>query len=204
MSKEHHIIYIPGLRDTNPLNRPFYVLAEKAWRKQGFYPHIFYPHWEEGRHIQPKLKAITDLIDELAEQQHTVSLVGQSAGGSAALNAFFERRNTVCGVVNVTGRLKSGVNVRPSLDHAAKNSPAFKESVLLFEQENEPRLTSEERKRVMTIRPILDEVVPAPTVPVEGAINLVAPIMEHSLGGGFISILWSKNFLSFLRELETT
>jgi len=202
MSREHHIIYIPGLFDTHPVNRPFHNLAQAAWRKKGFHPHLYLPHWEEGHHFTPKLKGITHLIDALVQQGNIVSLVGQSAGGSAALNAFCERRDKVNGVVNITGRLRSGVNVRPTLQQAARISPAFKESVLLFERENEPILRPSDRKKIMTIRPWFDETVPASTVPLDGATNLVAPIVEHSSGGGFISIVWTSKFLEFLKELN--
>ncbi len=202
MSKEHHIIYIPGLLDSSPINKPFHNLAQFVWRNKGFYPHLYLPHWEKGQHFAPKLKSIVNLIDELTEQGFTVSLVGQSAGGSAVLNAFYERRDKVNGAINITGRLRSGINVKPTLQQAARMSQAFKESVLLFESENEPRFKPSDRKRVMTIRSWFDETVPASTVPLEGATNLVAPIIEHSLGGGFISILWSDKFLKFLKELS--
>lgn len=202
MNKAHHLVYVPGLRDAAIFNKPFRSLAKIAWEKQGCYPHIYLPCWEEGLSFTPKLRGIIDLIDELTEKGYKVSLIGQSAGGSAVLNAFCERRDRVNGVINITGRLKSGENVRPTLGQAARFSPAFKESVLLFETKNEPTLTDQDRARIMTIRPWLDETVPASTVAVRGSTNLIAPIVEHSIGGGLISIFYAHKFLSFLEELS--
>jgi pimeloyl-ACP methyl ester carboxylesterase len=202
MSKEHHIIYVPGLRDTATFNRLFHPIVAWVWRQQGFYPHVYLPHWEEGKSFQPKLDGIIKLIDELKAEGHNVSLIGQSAGGSAVLNAFSERRNLVNGVVNVTGRLRTGIRVKPSLNQATRISPAFKQSVLMFENQNEPTLIQADRRRIMTYRPWFDETVPVSTVPIEGATNLVSPFPEHSAGGGFICTVLSGKISGFLRGLE--
>lgn len=199
MSKEHHVIYVPGLHDQWILNRTLTNLLPIFWKPQGFYPHVIQPHWEEGTVFAPKLKLVINKIDELVDNGRIVSIIGQSAGGSAALNAFCERKGVLKRAVNVTGRLRAGEKVRPTLDHAAIKSPAFKESVLLFEEQNEHLLTKEDRKRMMTIRPIWDEVVPSSTVFVEGATNLVAPMIEHSLSGALLVSVWSKTILDFLR-----
>lgn len=204
MSKEHHIIYIPGLNDQSLISRNLVKLLPFFWESQGFHAHVVSPRWEEGARFAPKLKLITDEIDRLVDQGHRVSLVGQSAGGSAALNAFYERRNVVNGVVNATGRLKAGVHVRPSLEWAARNSPAFKESVLLFEQQNEAKLTAKDRRKIMTMRPIWDEIVPSSTVSVKGATNKIAPILEHGIGGVFIVSFYSRVILNFLRNIENS
>lgn len=198
MSKEHHVVYIPGLRDQWFLNRNLARLLPLFWDRRGFPIHVVAPHWEQGESFEPKLKAITDEIDRLIEMGHRVSIIGQSAGGSAGLNAFAQRKDVLSKAINVTGRLRAGVNVKPTLEKAAYYSPAFRESVLLFENELGLTLTAEDRKRIMTLRPWWDEIVPASTVPLEGATNLVAPIPEHTLGGAYIMSLYSKVLQSFL------
>jgi len=201
MSKEHHVIYVPGLHDQHPINKNLTRFVPLFWKPYGFQGHIVAPHWEEGKEFAPKLKRILAKIDELADQGHIVSLIGQSAGGSAVMNAYSERRNMINGVVDVTGRLREGENVSPSLEVAARSSPAFAESVLLFERKNEPTLSNQDRKKIMTIRPFWDEVVPATTVPLEGATNLVAPIPEHSIGGIAMCTIFAKRILYFLNNL---
>jgi pimeloyl-ACP methyl ester carboxylesterase len=202
MNKEHHLIYIPGLHDSNRFNKFFHQLATRRWQSKGFYPHIYYPNWEDDRDFKEILKEITTIIDTLVAKEHIVSLIGQSAGGSAALNAFCIRKDVVNGVVNITGRLKAGKHVTPSLDKAAKTSSTFKESILLLEHVHEPLLTEAERKKIMTIRPLLDQTVPTVTVAVQGAQNKIVPIIEHSLAGGIISIFWTNQWMRFLTELN--
>lgn len=202
MPKTHHIIYVPGLNDQNPFSKLITNTLPLFWKQHGFTGHIITPHWSQGKSFEPKLKRIIKKIDELAETEDPISLIGQSAGGSAVLNAFCARKSVLTGVVNVVGRLRAGENVRPSLEWATRKSPAFKESVTLFEKENEPKLTREDRKRILTARPWWDEIVPAGTVPVHGATNLVSAVPEHCVGGTAICSLYAKAILQFLTKLE--
>lgn len=201
MNKEHHIVYIPGLRDQS-VGKHLVKLLPHFWDNRGFPIHVVFPHWEEGNFFAPKLNKITEQVDQLISEGHRVSIIGQSAGGSAGLNAFCLRKEVLAAAINVTGRLKAGINVRPTLEKAASKSPAFKESVLLFERGNEPDLAEKDRKRVLTIRPWWDEVVPASTVSLQGAINLVAPMVEHSLGGIYIMSIYSRVLQDFLRSFD--
>ena len=196
--KELHVIYVPGLRDQRFINKLLIKIISLFWKAQGFKFHIISPRWEEGKSFLPKLKLITDKIDELSGK--TVYLIGQSAGGSAVLNAYSQRKSEIAGVVNSTGRLRKGENVRPSLDHAARFSPAFKESVLLFENTNESTLTSKDRKKIVTIKPLWDETVPSSTVALKGATNITVPVVEHGFGGFFIVTLYSPVLAKLLKS----
>lgn len=146
----------------------------------------------------PKLEQIVQKIDELTAKGCLVSLVGQSAGGSAVINAFIERPDKVVGVVNITGRLRSPG--QPSLEEASSGSPAFADSVRRCESKL-PNLTNEQRKRIMTIRPSIDKVVPSESVAVEGATNIVSPVRGHSLGGAYIATMKTSAWMKFLRGL---
>ena len=134
------IIYIPGLNDQSFLNKTFNNLFKILWKRFGYEIYIIQPHWQEESVFSSKLKLITDKIDELSNNDYEVYLIGQSAGGSAALNAFTERKSKVKKVINVCGRIKKGDNISPTLEQASRNSPAFKESVLLFENQNQQKL----------------------------------------------------------------
>lgn len=198
MGKEHHIIYVPGLHDQLFLNKSLTNVIPYIWRLHGFATHIVYPHWEEGS-FRPKLQKILKEIDDLYNLGHRVSLVGQSAGGSAVLNAFSERRDIISGVVNICGRMRAGENVKPTLNLAGRYSPAFIESVKLFEEINEPTLTDQDRRKIMTIRPLWDETVPKSTVPINGAKNTVLPSVEHSLSGILACTVYSGITLGLLK-----
>jgi len=202
MSKERHIIYVPGLRDQHLFNKSLARLYPLVWKPQGFHFHTISPHWEEGISFTPKLKMITNKIDELSVGANHIYLLGVSAGGSAVLNAFSQRRDLISGVVNVVGRLRAGVNVKPSLDKATKISPACRESILSFENQNEPTLSEVDRRKVMTLRPVWDETVPKSTVSLKGAKNIVVPMVEHSLGGIAIMTIFSPMIVKFFKGLD--
>jgi len=152
------------------------------------------PGWETGD-LDAMLQAVLDKVDALTKQGYTVSLVGQSAGSSLALNAFVARRVFVAGLVILTGRLR--VAGQPSLEIAAKHSPAFADSVRRSEAALE-RLPSIDRLRILTIRPMADKVVPASSVPIKGAVNLESRLRGHSFGGAMLSSFASRQWLSFL------
>jgi hypothetical protein len=197
MTPQHHLIYVPGLHDTYPLRRQCIYLVPLVWRLHGFKAHVIFPHWEEGTTFQPKLDRILEKVDNLVSQGHAVSLVGQSAGGGAVLNAFMIRPDTIQGVVNITGRLHT--SGEPSLATASKNSPAFAQSVKRCEA-GLLKLTKEQRARIMTIRPSYDAAVPAETVAVPGAINHVYSVKGHAKGGAWIAAIQTRKWMAFLRE----
>lgn len=132
MSKEHKVIVIPGLGDSQ--TRPLELMTNH-WRRQGLEPIVHAIGWHNSENLfELKLHRLVELIDELVDQGDVVSLVGTSAGGSAALNAFIERKNVVHRIINVCGRLNVGPTTGfRSFESKSKSSPAFAESVKLCE-----------------------------------------------------------------------
>lgn len=202
MNKEHHLIYIPGLHDQHPFNKFFTDLFPHIWTAKGFPTEKFEPHWEEGTSLDPKLNKLLAMIDQITQDGHNVSLIGQSAGGSLALNAFTQRKKTVLGAINLCGRLREGSHVKPTMSYASRHSVAFRQSVRLFEQVNEPKLTIPDRKRIMTIKAWIDKTVPSTTTPLEGAHNLTIPFVGHNLTGGLMCSFRANTMLNFLKSLE--
>ena len=194
----HHIMYIPGLNDQMPPNRQLTLLLPLFWSRHGFVGHIMAPHWTSGAY-EPKLQQILDTIDSLSAQGKHISLVGQSAGSSLALNAFAARSASVAGLVILTGRLRVGG--RPTLAQAARHSPAFAQSVQLAEAAL-PHISAEDRARIMTIRPATDRVVPPSSVPIAGANNLRSRLRGHSFGGLMLASLAARQWLAFLQSVS--
>lgn len=195
MPRAHYVIYVPGLDDS----RKGYELLVNRWSIYGIVPNVHRVGWyDEEKSFEPKLKELVSEIDSLIKKGNTVSLVGGSAGGSAVLNAFIEQPK-INAVVDLCGRLRAGKNVTPSLDWAARNSPAFKESVLLFEK-REPGMKKEQRQRVLTLSPIWDEIVPKTTVPLQGATNKTLPSIEHILSGFLGLTVFSPIVIGFVKE----
>ena len=194
-----HCIYAPGLNDQCLLNRFLVSLLPKIWIQFGVKTHIFSPRWRSAELYVVKEKRLLVLIDSLHKQNNLIFLVGQSAGGSIVLNVFSKRKETVVGVINVAGRLCRGIKVFPTLQLASISSPAFQASVEQCEDVSEKTLRKDDRKRIMTIRPIWDEVVPSLTVSIAGARNDRVPLFEHTLGGCGILLFYCFRLFSFIK-----
>lgn len=179
MTQEHKVIIGPGL-DGRTKNIEWLT---KNWpEKYGLQPVVIPITWKDGEHFKSKLRQITDLIDQFAEQGDLISLVGCSAGGSAMLNAFVERKNMIHRIVNNGGFLRPGKRRGfRSFETRTAASPAFRESILRF-AELEPTLTPADRAKILTVRPLFDELVPPETVVIQGAINSQVSMIEHVLG----------------------
>lgn len=196
------IIYVPGLGDQLLWNKSGAKIIPLFWHSYGYNMYIFKPLWMNSEIFDKKLERLLDCIDRSSKKYGTLSLLGQSAGGSLILNAYSRRTKKIHGVINATGRLRRGRNVKPSMEWAARNSPSFFDSVITFEDKNEPKLSDADRKRVITVRPHLDFIVPKSTVPLRGATNITAPFIDHSIGGVMICTLYAERLVGFLKSLE--
>ena len=87
-------------------------------------------------------------------------------------------------VVNNGGFLRPGNrHGYRSFERRGAASLAFRESVFRF-AELEPTLTQDDRKKILTVRPLFDELVPPETVIIQGALNCRVSMVEHVLGLG--------------------
>lgn len=159
------IIVVPGLGD-RVAARPLRWMA-RFWKREGIIVRVHVAGWLDGGLLEEKLRRLLMVIDEESAAGNSVALIGMSAGASLALNAF-GRRPDVVGMVNVCGRLRAGQGVRPTLDEAALDSGAFRQSVLVCE-ETQAQLSAERRGRVLVLRPWKDAVVPVETMSLAGA-----------------------------------
>lgn len=196
MPKNHLAIIIPGLGDDSNSSTKRIEYAVKHWEKYKITPLVHKVSWRDGNHLEPKLSVLLKRIDSLGKN-HFISLVGTSAGASMAFNAYLERKDVVQKIVNVCGRLRTGDHKIRSLENMAKTSLAFKQSVQAFEK-REKELTDQDKKKILTIRPFFgDELVPADTVSVEGAVNKVVYLPSHVLGIGY-ALRFSREIPNFI------
>lgn len=194
---KHTVIIIPGLGDGVQLME----WATRHFRLSGLSPLVSSVGWrDDERSFTPKLTRLVGLIDGLLEKGKTVSLIGTSAGGSAALNAFIERRDSIHRVINVCGRLRVGPTTGLwSFGDKTKTSPSFADSVVMCER-HQTSLSGNDLKRVMTVVPLFDETVPRETVGIKGAHNIQIPTIEHVLSISLAMTLLSYRLTSFLKE----
>ena len=194
MSAKNHVIIIPGLG--NEVGG--HVWAARRWSKYGIIPHVFDAKWKiEENGFSAKLRRALQLVDSLAECKSKISLLGNSAGSSFALNLFGKRKTRISKVIINCGRVREGDWLWLTFNQAAAQSPSFKESVLKA-QMLEKTLTVDDRKKILTVRPLFDEIVPPSTVPIQGAQNTIVPSLEHSLSIALNMTVFKKCLIDFI------
>jgi hypothetical protein len=200
MYKEHVVIIIPGLGDQiDPIK-----WATNHWKQHGFSVMVHSIGWRNNRlSFEAKFQKLLKLVDDLDKENRKISLVGTSAGGSAVLNVFMQRKKAVHKVINVCGRLRVGPTTGfRSFASKTQSSPSFAKSVLLCE-EQEKNLSVSERKRIMTVRPLFgDELVPSKTTTIQGGYNITIPTGEHGISITAALTLFSKLLIHFLKDEE--
>jgi hypothetical protein len=196
MSKTHRVIFIPGLGDQ--VNHITWLTNH--WRHYKLIPIVHPIGWYDNKNdFSIKLSMLIKLIDKYSSNGNIVSLVGCSAGGSAVLNAYLERKTKVHRVINVCGRLRSG-NYRGLRSFKARtaSSPAFAQSIKLFEK-NEVLLSKKDRHKIMTVRALFgDEAVPGDTAILSGVSNITIPTIEHVFSISMALTIFSNRLISFL------
>ncbi|MEK7598014.1 MAG: hypothetical protein AAB441_05210 [Patescibacteria group bacterium] len=194
MALINHVIIIPGLGNGVVKHE----WAANSWKKFGIIPHVFDAKWRvEENGFQPKLDRALRLVDSLTNKDSKISIVGNSAGSSFALNIFGERKKQISRIVINCGRVRDGDWPWFTFDQATASSPSFKESVLKA-QELEKTFTNFDREKILTLRPVFDEVVPPFTVPIQGAKNVIVPSIEHSLSIALNMTLFKKQIFDFI------
>jgi hypothetical protein len=195
---KHKVIIIPGLGDPVEPTRK----ASNHWRRHGLEPVIYPMKWRtDNKSFESKLKGLIEKIDEFVENGDTVSLVGTSAGASAAINAFAKRKSSIHKVINICGRLKKGSSVGfRSFEVQSKSSPAFAESIRVCE-ENLKNFSKKDLEKIMTVKPAFgDQLVPHNTVVIKGARNIRIPTIEHVFSILMSLTLFSRPLIKFLKD----
>lgn len=101
---KNYILYIPGLGDGyDPIRKK----ALRAWSLFGVTAQLVPMVWYDGQSYEQKYQQASDIIVRLVDSGARVSLVGESAGGSMAINLFaahpkVARLITVAGVTMPT------------------------------------------------------------------------------------------------------
>ena len=198
MKRSYTTILIPGLQDTENKRKAYKFLLRSWPAKYNITPIIFEARWSDGKEtFEHKLNRLLTLIDSATAKPVSLSLIGASAGGSLAFNAYYQRSNKIGELINVCGRLRRGVNVKPSLEWAARNSNSFFDSVINCER-GLSNLTTRDKDKILTMQALYDEIVPNSTSTLDGATNIKVFSVEHMLTGLLSLTLYSKRIIDFI------
>ena len=108
-----------------------------------------------------------------------------------------QRKNTVHKVISLCGWLRVGEH-RKYLERVKYISASFVELVTLLDR-REKDLSSEDRARIMTVRPIFDELVAADVVVLDGARNIRLPVPGHTLAIVSGLTIFCRQLIEFIR-----
>lgn len=175
--EDEFVFFYPGLGDNLRLLK---WIAQSWHHEFGYTTYVDVVPWlNNSEPLKRKIERVHDKISAAKQNgARKIILVGASAAGSFVFNVAFENSD-VDKAANICGRLKDGgPKAWPSLQWAARKSPAFKESVQLFENRI-PKLTDQQKSRLVTVGSWFDGIVPVETVPLPGVLNLKTKVPLH-------------------------
>lgn len=169
----HVIIYIPGLGDQNMFGQH---AAHYLWRLQGATVYTYPLAWADKEPFAPKFERLLAYVDKLVAKGFQVSLVGVSAGATAALNVLAARPDTIHKVVLICGAVQHPEEVQ---EHTKQINPAFWESMLYLHAHSLKALTPHEKQKIVSYIPQADEVVATKNMRIQGISYESLPTRGH-------------------------
>jgi pimeloyl-ACP methyl ester carboxylesterase len=151
--------------------------------------------WAGSGAFEPKLSRLVSRIDTYRQQGHEVSLVGASAGASAVLNAYVQRKDDIQGVVYICGKINRPDTVS---NGTYRHNPAFKTSLSKL-QDTVGQLSAQDKRKLHSFYSPVDTTVPHADTIIESVPEQKLPALGHMW-----AILYALSFGSgkLLRSLE--
>jgi pimeloyl-ACP methyl ester carboxylesterase len=187
------IVYVPGLGDHRSRGQRAVVWL---WRLYGVRTETVRMEWRVDVPFEAKLARLLVRIDDLHAAGYSVSLVGVSAGASAAINAFARRQDVVAQVVCICGKLRNPETIS---SRTYRQNPAFAESLQLLPG-SLLGIADDTRHRILSIRPLADRLVPPEDTVIPGAAEKVIPTSGHVFSIAACITLYSFAVVRFLKR----
>lgn len=195
MKQKHTVIYVPGLGDTNISNRER-MLGIWHYKAIEIIPHTV--NWSIAEPWQVKLSGLVNKIDEQLARGNKVSLIGESAGASAVIQALEKREELLhivillCGKSQYPDRIGAGLKRKnPALYEAVTGSHAYIQS-----------MSDKAKSKVLNFHPIADPVVPISETKIAGVRNIWIPSFGHAISIVFGMTIWSFKIVQCIRKQE--
>lgn len=182
---EHHILYISGLGDNYDGIRRFFLFF---WRIFGVRAELVSMQWYDGKPYDEKYKRVIAAIEASQARGYSVSLVGESAGGSMAMNVF-ARTESIHRLISLCGVNSYRTPISPRI---FKRGPAFKESVSIL-NESQAKAIKDRLKRISSVTAVFDQTVPIKTNIIPGARRVTLWSIGH-----LTTILLCLSLFSFI------
>lgn len=188
----HHVIYIPGLGDHKTYGQP---LALNLWRLYGLNPVYLPLSWHKQEGLEKKLDKIDEKILSIGQDEE-ISLVGVSAGASAALN-YASMNVSIRRIVLICGKVQHPESIRAKV---YESNPDFRESMKAVGSSliklNEQGRTND----IMSVFSESDDTVPAEDSNIKGARHLEIDAWNHSSVIALSILLHGKKLSEFIKS----
>lgn len=192
MKRQHHVIYVPGILDDIYHQK----LAVKTWRLYGVHGHCHVMPWLGDEAYEPKMERLLARIDRYRAKGHQVSLLGASAGASAVLNAYVQRRDDITGVAYMVGKILAPETVPQKIYDA---NPAFKTSMLVL-QDTLKKLTPADKAKIRSFYSPADTYMPHAGTIIAGVRESPLPPLQHGWAIVYSLTLGARQILAPLKK----
>ena len=188
---KHYIIYIPGLGDGYDTLRRFLLFF---WQIYGVKVELVPTKWYDGRSYEEKYNRVDAAIKKAQQAGYIVSVIGESAGASMAMN-IFARHESLHRLVSLCGVNSYKTLISPRI---FQRGPAFKESVSLLNTSQADAVKTR-ATHMTSITARYDPVVPIESNIIPGARRISVWSVGH-----FTTIMLCLSVLSFtvVREIR--
>ena len=193
MKNKHIVLYVPGLGDHRLKMRQRFL---NLWHYKNVTTEIITMQWSIPEAWGAKLDSLTSKINSYHDLGYTVSLIGESAGASAVLQALNTRTESLNAVILLCGKSQYPDRVAQRL---YQKNPALKDA-MVGSHSAVSFLTEAQRKKVLNLHPLFDPVVPVHETKILGTKDSTMPIVGHILGIGFGMTIWSFKIVRFMRK----
>lgn len=194
MKNKHVVIYVPGLGDHRLTMRQRLL---STWRYKNLSIEILPMKWAYDESWNNKLSRLLSKIDRLHDDGLTVSVVGESAGATAAVQALQSRDSKVNAVVLLCGKFQQPERVASRL---YQSNPALREAII---RSNNiiGELSQGQKNKILNLHPLADPVVPVWETKIPGVKEATMPVIGHITGIGFGITIWSFRIVRFVRSI---
>lgn len=196
LTKKHnklHVIYIPGLGDSNVSNQ---IKVVNTWKWWGVEAELFRMNWSDDVKWEIKFNKLLARIDELANSGKKIGLVGASAGAGAVINAMAARQSSIIGAVCICGKINFPEDISSKF---FDSNSSFKASA--FEAPNSlDKINMEKRKSILSRYAPYDETVRRRDSVIEGARNRTILTVGHFITIALHLLFGAPSFLRFLKK----
>lgn len=192
--KTHSIIYIPGLGDHSLKGRSKLL---KPWsRYKDIEIELCPMHWTVNEPWEEKLSWLINKIDHRHGEGKLVTIIGESAGATAVINALWLRSDKLHAAVLLCGKSQYPDRVSP---HLYRRNPAFREA-LTDSHKIIQNLTHKQKDLLLNWHPILDLTVPVAETKIPGVKNKLFPALLHAISIVSAMTIWNWQVVHHIRK----